>query len=65
MGILKKGLACAGAFAAVSAGEIAYFYGRTMKRQKVNMERTIKMAEPECVLLELQPRTKRSGNAYI
>ena len=25
----------------------------------------IASAEPECVLLELQPRTKRSGNAYI
>ena len=44
MGILKKGLACAGALAAVGAGEIAYFNGRTMKRQKVNMEHTIKMA---------------------
>ncbi|MGN1204206.1 MAG: alpha/beta hydrolase [Lachnospiraceae bacterium] len=44
MGILKKGLACAGVLAAAGTAEIAYFYGRTMKRQKVKMERTIKMA---------------------
>lgn len=44
MGILEKGLACAGVLAVAGAAEIAYFYGRTMKRQKVKMERTIKMA---------------------
>lgn len=44
MGALKVGIACAGALAAAAAIETAYFYGRTMKRQKVNMERTIKMA---------------------
>ena len=42
--ILGTGLACAGAFAAASVAEIAYFYGRTMKRQKVDMDRTVKMA---------------------
>lgn len=44
MGIIQKGLVCAGVLAAAGAAEIAYFYGRTMKRQKVNVERTIKMA---------------------
>lgn len=44
MGILKIGVACAGVFAAAGAIETVYFYGRTMKRQQVNMERTIKMA---------------------
>lgn len=42
--IFGKGLACAGIFAAASVAEIAYFYGRTMKRQKADMERTVKMA---------------------
>ncbi|MGN0244198.1 MAG: alpha/beta hydrolase [Lachnospiraceae bacterium] len=44
MGILKKGIACAGALAAAGALETAYFYRRTMKRNKVDMQRTIKMA---------------------
>lgn len=44
MGILKTGIACAGALLAAGAAETAYFYGRTMKRQNVNMDRTIKMA---------------------
>ncbi|MGN0437067.1 MAG: alpha/beta hydrolase [Lachnospiraceae bacterium] len=44
MGIIQKGLACVGVLAAASVVEIAYFYGRTMKRQKANVERTIKMA---------------------
>lgn len=44
MGILKAGIACAGVLAAAGAAEIAYFYGRTMKRQNVDVERTIKMA---------------------
>lgn len=44
MGILGIGIACAGALLAATAGETAYFYGRTMKRQKVNLERTMKMA---------------------
>lgn len=42
--IFGKGLACAGIFAAASVAEIAYFYGRTMKRQKADMDRTVKMA---------------------
>lgn len=44
MKILGIGIACAGALAAVGAIEIAYFYGRTMKRNEVDLERTIKMA---------------------
>lgn len=44
MGILKIGMACAGALVAAGTIETLYFYGRTMKRQKVDMERTIKMA---------------------
>ena len=44
MGLLKIGIACAGTLLAATAGEIAYFYGRTMKRQNVNLERTTKMA---------------------
>lgn len=44
MGILKKGLACAAVLGAAGAAETVYFYGRTMKRQKVNLERTMKMA---------------------
>ena len=42
--VLGTGLACAGVFAVASAAEIAYFYGRTMKRQKADMDRTVKMA---------------------
>ena len=42
--VLGTGLACAGVFAAASAAEIAYFYGRTMKRQNADKDRTIKMA---------------------
>lgn len=44
MKILGIGIACAGALAAVGAIEVGYFYGRTMKRNEVDMERTIKMA---------------------
>lgn len=44
MGILKAGAACIGVLAAAGAAETAYFYRRTMKRQQVDMERTIKMA---------------------
>lgn len=42
--VLGTGLACAGVFVVASAAEIAYFYGRTMKRQKADMDRTVKMA---------------------
>lgn len=44
MGLLKIGIACAGTLLAATAGETAYFYGRTMKRQNVNLKRTMKMA---------------------
>lgn len=44
MGILKIGIACAGVLVAAGAAEVFYFYGRTMKRQNVNMKRTMKMA---------------------
>lgn len=44
MRILKAGIACAGALAAVGAAETLYFYRRTMKRNKVDVKRTIKMA---------------------
>lgn len=44
MGIIKKGIACIGVLAMAGAAETAYFYGRTMKRQKGDMERTVKMA---------------------
>lgn len=44
MGILKTAIACAGVLAAAGAAETAYFYGRTMKRQNVDLERTMKMA---------------------
>lgn len=37
-------MACAGALVAAGTAETLYFYGRTMKRQKLDMERTIKMA---------------------
>ncbi|MGN0317885.1 MAG: alpha/beta hydrolase [Lachnospira sp.] len=42
--IIGTGLACAGVLGAVGAAEIAYFYGRTMIRQKTDMGRTVKMA---------------------
>lgn len=44
MGVLKKGLAAAGALAAASAAGTAYFYNRTMIRQNAIVERTMKMA---------------------
>lgn len=44
MGILKTGIACVGVLAAAGVAETAYFYGRTMKRQSGDIERTIKMA---------------------
>lgn len=44
MKFLGIGLACVGAFAAFSVIETAYFYGRTMKRQRAKVERTVKMA---------------------
>lgn len=44
MGILKTAIICAGALAAAGTAETVYFYGRTMKRNKVDMARTIKMA---------------------
>lgn len=44
MRVIKTGLTCAGAVLTIGALETAYFYGRTMKRQKVDLERTIKMA---------------------
>lgn len=43
-GILKKAMLGAGLLAAVCGGEIAYFYGRTMKRGRAKTERTMKMA---------------------
>lgn len=43
-GILKKAALGAGLLAAACGGEIAYFYGRTMKRGRAKTERTIKMA---------------------
>lgn len=44
MGILGIGIACAGALVAAGTVETVYFYGRTMKRQKADVGRTIKMA---------------------
>ena len=44
METLKIAIACVGVLLAGGMAETAYFYGRTMKRQKVNMERTMKMA---------------------
>lgn len=44
MGVLKKAMACAGLLAAAGAGETAYFYRRTMMRNNVSVERTMKMA---------------------
>lgn len=43
-GLLKAAAAGIGIAAAAAGGEIAYFYGRTMKRGKAKTERTIKMA---------------------
>lgn len=43
-GILKKTAVGLGLLAAACGGEIAYFYGRTMKRGRAKTERTIKMA---------------------
>ncbi len=43
-GILKKAMLGAGLLAAVCGGEIAYLYGRTMKRGRAKTERTMKMA---------------------
>lgn len=43
-GILKKAVVGAGFLAAACGGEIAYFYGRTMKRGRAKTERTMKMA---------------------
>ncbi|MDE6601140.1 MAG: alpha/beta hydrolase [Lachnospiraceae bacterium] len=43
-GILKKAVLGAGLLAAACGGEIAYFYGRTMKRGRAKTERTIKMS---------------------
>lgn len=44
MGILGVGAACAGTLVAAGAIETAYFYRRVMKRNPVDLERTIKMA---------------------
>lgn len=43
-GIIMKAVAGAGLLAAACGGEIAYFYGRTMKRGRAKTERTMKMA---------------------
>lgn len=43
-GLLKAAVTGIGLAAAAAGGEIAYFYGRTMKRGKAKTERTIKMA---------------------
>lgn len=43
-GIIKKAVVGTGLLAAACGGEIAYFYGRTMKRGRAKTERTIKMA---------------------
>ena len=44
MGILGTGVACVGVLAAAGVAETVYFYGRTMKRKKADVGRTIKMA---------------------
>lgn len=44
MGILGVGIVCAGGLVAAGAAETLYFYGRTMKRKKARVERTVKMA---------------------
>lgn len=43
-GLIKAAVAGIGIAAAAAGGEIAYFYGRTMKRGRAKTERTIKMA---------------------
>lgn len=43
-GILKKAAVGLGLLAAACGGEIAYFYGRTMKRGRAKTERTMKMS---------------------
>ena len=42
--ILKKAAVGLGLLAAACGGEIAYFYGRTMKRGRAKTERTMKMS---------------------
>ncbi len=44
MGILRKTMICLGALAVAGAGETAYFYRRTMKRNNAKVERTMKMS---------------------
>ena len=44
IGVVGKAAAALGLAAAACGGEIAYFYGRTMKRGRAKTERTIKMA---------------------
>lgn len=44
MGILRKTMICLSALTAVGVGETAYFYRRTMKRNNVKVERTMKMS---------------------
>lgn len=44
MGKLLNAAACAGALVVAGAGETAYFYNRTMKRNNVDVKRTMKMA---------------------
>ncbi len=44
MGILGIGIVCAGGLVAAGVAETLYFYGRTMKRKKARVERTVKMA---------------------
>lgn len=44
MGILKKTMVGLGVLAAAGVGETAYFYRRTMKRNNVKRERTMKMS---------------------
>ena len=43
-GLITKAAVGLGVLAAACGGEIAYFYGRTMKRSRTKTERTIKMA---------------------
>lgn len=43
IGVVGKAAAALGLAAAACGGEIAYFYGRTMKRGRAKTERTIKM----------------------
>lgn len=44
MGALLNVSACAGAIVVAGVGETAYFYNRTMKRNNVDVKRTMKMA---------------------